>query len=1085
MEKQLRLFLLQPDILFQAQVNQSSFTYPISQVTYDNSVGSYGDIERGTTITFGTVTGGRDLGTTFVGPGEASSTTIPFTRSSEGTREGEVSLVDNAFITVWNDYRVWPKTPFMDLFPSDTNFVEQYKWGVLEVGDYTTYTPPVANAGIPTAGDVDSVTGKLHVQLPHTSPNESFTTTEGATITTYAWELPAGVSLSSGFALTDPVIEVDADPGFYWIALAVVDSNGQTHQARTFILAIDPADDPTIKGIGSGTLTRTQEGQSLSLEVFEDISRYDYMDGTLGVLIEGNPDSKNDRSNVLFWGWHQTDPAGISGTREGFTRTTTLTFVDVQGRLSVLPGFPQMIENNAIRDAEAHPTITWSHMVDPTLDKFIHYLLYWHSTALEVTDYLPSGTTTTYPIGGTIGSEGGSLWDQVKRRVSAFVPKRNIGCDKYGRLVVQLNPLLADVAQRTDVVQQALSTDDINSIRWTQQRAPRFHWVNGSALKAVATLPLDENGEMYIPTFFSIAPGTTPGFGGSETSVGEQLALSQEDLNISTGHEYARLNAPESPFDIELANDWYETYYRHLDPVSMSWVTLSLEAQYAAQRGLAFIDERGQLQEVSFQFQAGREGTRRRTTIRWERETVGRPALTVIPPDSPATGDPYVPPSAPAVVVGEIGSGLRSGQETVALLTGDGFLLRTNDFQTPAGSGGPTWDAKNLGITGDIRDWVVNPFSPGYRGVSGGSIDGFIVVYQNAVDGGTDKIYKVVDIFGATPTLTELYAFPTETQDGGRSHRIMASFGRYQETEANNPWIMVVSHYGSPTAFVHSRGSFATYSTDGGQTWTESMITSNAYAGNNLTTWEDAAIYLSPKTPGLAYTFAFTNTGTPTTVGTAALYKSEDWGATWAVDSALGVAITNYLSPNIHVPWHDNDAEDIIYYTDIDYISVSENHFRLKQAISGVLSDISPTDGTRIYGAAAGVDLTVRASGAGNNFGVRCHDLNRQYMVLAGAGDETAASDGIYFGAWVSDDYGATWTNVFSPVAQTTAHPLGIAFAGDTQNELFMWGTKRLIRYSSDFGATFESKLGNINSIYTIPSTVYDVFVGIAGGPLP
>ena len=851
----LRVFALAPAVVFKARVNQATFIYPISQVSYDTvTVGAYADLERGLTILFGTTDGGDDLGRQRTGPSEATATTLYFGRCSEGTHDGEVSLQDDAYITVLNDYRVWSKTPYIEADGT------MWKDGTLAVGVSTTTPPPVANAGIPAAGTIDVVTGVLRVRLPSGSQT-SFATAAGATITTYAWELPTGVALVAGYALSDPIIEVDCDPGFYWPALAVTDSNGQIHQARTFILADDPDATLFIPGVTVQSHRRTQDGQTLTVQLTQALSPSTYPDGTLVALVDGEPAISADRTNIRFWGWHQSDPASIQARHTGLVRYTQMTCVDMAGRLAALPGFPQTLENDLVRDTGAFPAITWAHMVGLTLDLYLHYLLQWHSTALDLTDYFPTGTTTIYSIGGALGSDGGNLWEQIRRRVKAFVPSKNIGCDLYGRLLVRADPLEEEPAQRTAMVQAALTAADFSELRFTHTRSPGVHWLRGNALQAISPLPVDANGDAYQPTFFAIAPGDVPGQGEIEETFGEHLSPSQLLLNTATGHHYARINARESLFDITLVGaDWYD-----LDPAAMEWVTLTLDAAYAAQRGLSFTAARGLVHEIDYGYPVDRTGVTRTCRIRWERETVGRPALTVTQPDvdpvDDGNDDWYTPPVVPVAPPAD----LPAGVQVVALLDSTGNLFRTADFQTASGSGGPTWDKVDL-ATGALYTWIVDPFSPGYI-AGAGAVNGW------AVD--EDDIWRIADIFGATPTATSVLTFANSAVAASYHWRtIQASFGRYF-AEGSNPWLLCVSYYGATTGHT---GTWATYSIDGGVTWAAEVQVSAEY-DTGLAAPLPIGVYASPKTPGLGYTAAFYDTAAP---ASADGYVTTDWGATWS-----------------------------------------------------------------------------------------------------------------------------------------------------------------------------------------------------------
>jgi len=611
----LRLFLAQPTIIFAALVNQGSFAYPIAQVTFDGvTTGAYGDIVPGMTVLFGSTAGGDEYGRQRVRKA-ATSSILYFGRSSRGTRDGEVDLADNAYIAVLNDYRVWSKIPYID----DDAVV--YKDNDIAVGTHTTTPPPVANAGVPMAGTIDSGTDLLRVTLPGTGAKASFAVS--GTISSYAWVLPSGVALVGGYALSDAQIEVDCNPGFYWVALTVTDSNAETHTVHVPIYARDPAADTSIASFSVEAHRKTTDGQRIAVRILEDIPEATYPDGTLVMLWEDEPSTGADRSHMVFWGWHQTDPATIAAERIGILRDVMFDCLDVAGKLDTLPGFPLSVE------VAASPA-SWAQMTAPNMDKYLHYLLHWHSTALEVADWSWSGTTTTYPF-VVLGNAGESLWDQIARRAKALVPDYVLGCNTHGQLQTIVDPMLQDSGSRTATVQATLEEADWQSIRYTHQRPPRAHWLRGEAILASNTT---------LAAIFCIAPGESPGQGETPFSQGEQLAPSQAALNACEGHRYGRHNASQGYFSIILA----EGDDQGIEPADMTWVRLNVSADTAAQRGLTFSNERGLVREMNVRYDHTRTGLVKSVELLWERETSGTPAVTVLLPAGGLPNPEWEPP---------------------------------------------------------------------------------------------------------------------------------------------------------------------------------------------------------------------------------------------------------------------------------------------------------------------------------------------------------------------------------------------------------------------------------------------------------
>ena len=676
----LRFIMLPAYPVFQARVNMPSVSWPVDELTFDGVFwGAYEDIRPGMLLRLGTEHDTDDRGRQRV-RGEATATTIPVGRSSLGSADGELYVQDNLYISVFEDYRVWAKTPY--IAPDGT----MYKDSDIEVGTFTTDPPPVANTGPPAVGTIDSVTEQLQVLIPPVS-NTSFATADGASITDYEWELPTGVTLADGYALTDDQILIDCDPGFHWIALTVTDSNGETHTARTFVYAYDPAaklGEIEAFEVVSHRITRT--GQTLSVRILEDAARDNYLDGTLVLLWDGEPNNLTDRSNMLFWGWLQTEPTDIQASRTATLAGTVLECVDVAGRLDTLPGFSQVVYNDAKRDTDANPDITWAYMVDPTWDKLLHYLLHWHSTALELADWSWSDTGTDYQF--TVREAGGaSLFEQVDRQAQSMCPDRYLTCNRLGQLAIQPDPLLQNVGDRTSDVQMTIAVDDWSQIQYAYQRPPRVHWLDESAVLSHPT---------EVHALFCHAPGDAPGQGEGFQTHGEQIAPSQDVLNQTAGHRYARLNARQGMYQITLAGSRMTS----IDPALMSWVRLNISSDVAAQRGMALTNARGLVHEMTVRYDHARTGLTRQVDLLWERETDGYPAVTVIPAEIPPVGEQpiWVPPLWVPPLPGD--ERYYYGSMKGYVVWDGAHVFRTWDIQNES----PTWELIDTGITGTIYD---------------------------------------------------------------------------------------------------------------------------------------------------------------------------------------------------------------------------------------------------------------------------------------------------------------------------------------------------------------------------------------------
>jgi hypothetical protein len=102
---------------------------------------------------------------------------------------------------------------------------------------------------------------------------------------------------------------------------------------------------------------------------------------------------------------------------------------------------------------------------------------------------------------------------------------------------------------------------------------------------------------------------------------------------------------------------------------------------------------------------------------------------------------------------------------------------------------------------------------------------------------------------------------------------VQASYGTYFGSGLN-PWLICISYYGNAAGHT---GTWCTYSLDGGATWSDEVLVSSFYDSGGAS--EPVALYMSPRTPGLAYTVAFSATANP---ATGSGYVTYDWGATWS-----------------------------------------------------------------------------------------------------------------------------------------------------------------------------------------------------------
>jgi hypothetical protein len=522
---------------------------------------------------------------------------------------------------------------------------------------------------------------------------------------------------------------------------------------------------------------------------------------------------------------------------------------------------------------------------------------------------------------------------------------------------------------------------------------------------------------LAIQTVHSVAPGKAPALGSGELNQSEQLVADQDELNAREGHRYARHNAEETYFNFDLVHAGDVG----IEPASMTWVRATIGADQAAERGLTFTDEKFLPFEVIINHME--EGTKE-VNVLAERYLVGTPASTHIPetgdtlPDTPPPDDwPWID-DPPGEDDGDYG--LHRGVSTLAIFTDAELMHITTDFGTPEASNGPSWNttvdltALTPALSGNYLEMVGDPFSPLYTG-SGTTVNGWILT--------STGIYSITDVFGvsAGPTLALQH---TLTSAG-------ADYGAIGVGLAVEDWVGVVIAYKS------SPGTKCVYTTDGGSTWTEVVIT--AHYNSDAVGFSAAykpPLFMSPYTAGLMYAGALTSTGvTPP----GDMYRSTDYGATWAAATDIDVSFGDYHGGVINIPWHNNSTQLLCYSG--NHVDGTSYSLKRTESDGTTITDISPSGP---YGPA----------GAGF-WSLSVCPTDRQRVAFIGIKESTVQT-----AIFVSRDAGDTWEQSTDAVAAASGFR-SVAIASDP-NIIYAWGTGLQLSYSQDFGVTWQDKTGSL-----------------------
>lgn len=714
-----------PSVLVKARVNQASFTHPLAQVTIDTiTVGSSADFSPGLTVLFGSADGLDDLGRTYLRR-NSTSTTLYIGESSNGIRDGELNLADNAYVTVLNDRRVWTVPPRID---DDENIYKFYDQEFEEAGrNYGERPGPIANGGPFKIGRISTGTGLATFQF---SAADAYMVTSGSSKAGQTWDvqdgtITVGTATSEDITATFPI-------GRRYVTLEVEDSEGDTHIRYILVVALSLTD-VTWKPIFDFEIVnhrKSADGHEIGVIIHEDIAPITFPDGSAVFYferefyneIEGNTTGPISAENIKFVGWSDIEREGVEATFEGLQRGVEIRCISTAERLRRLNLLPQQVENDNTPD-------DWTEMLDLNDHRLMFYLLKWHSTALDVAPMLFNENDIA-PVSELEGwnTSAADLYSQIDEVARARGGR--FTCDQHGQLRKEYDPNLQNSGSRTATVIVALTADMIDGFTIERDRHPRDYWIDGSGI-TISDKPV-----------FCIAPGAAPGQGAQRSDFSRQIVESQAELNNRTGHYYAAINSPYLPISLTLHN-WGDN---GLDPALMTWIEVTI-ASSTNRRARSFTDQRCLPVEVSIGYEIDQQtGTRsKRVEVTAIIETEGQPATTVIHPKGNANYPPIIVPVITFPVMDFEDGSFARGIGTVAAFDTTGIIYRTANFFNPSASSGPTWTTNNISATinSNIIDVAIDHSSPLYLG-TGTTVNCWMVT-QGVAQG----IYKITDLFGA------------------------------------------------------------------------------------------------------------------------------------------------------------------------------------------------------------------------------------------------------------------------------------------------------------------------------------------------
>lgn len=467
------------------------------------------------------------------------------------------SITSTNIVTVYDDFPLWGDYSRIAGISSAKSFRKQ--WDVA-YSNQNEDIPPIANAGTSQSARI-SVGASASFTLPKAGSNTSFAF-GSETITTYAWTLPTGVSLSGGYALSDAVIEVTATVGQHKIKLVVTDTNAVTHTAYTWLFVSDGVTykdlfeeyyasiDNDSGDINGWTLGFTLTGTSLEDAIFP------------GAYVHFQADSLYNGSSL----------ANLSDvdTFVGYVSDFQYTHNGEYGQASITAVSPYLYLRNVYMPPQLMQEVSnpsnWTE-VTSDLSNPRGALCYNRWQCYNLFAMHDVDASYTSPRKHDIAFNGSTIASGLD--VAAQVISGNVGSASDGTTVLRKNPNIQNNTFRNALAigMTFTESDIVGQLNYPVTVQPPYadvraggFWWNGSKDKA----------------WYGVKRW---GQGGGETKLPDFAVHSDEGLSEvleRVGHLYAQQNHPE---EISLT---FNRNINIIDPVYMIWYRLNVPSDYDA-----------------------------------------------------------------------------------------------------------------------------------------------------------------------------------------------------------------------------------------------------------------------------------------------------------------------------------------------------------------------------------------------------------------------------------------------------------------------------------------------------------------------
>lgn len=597
-----------PSVVLACSVNQTTFSYPILQVAYDTvTSGAYTDVKAGMTAKIYSSAG------VFKGYGRVRAAPTSAILYVGALPKGDVDFANDDLIEVLDEYRISNKISINADNPSIPLTYKDYSEAY---SDQTLYPPPQCNLGPDVADFVDG-DGYIYASFDLTA--SCYAVAAGATISSYSADL-AGGTVTSG-SVASGIFTVRYGAGKRHIVVTITDSNTKTHTAKRLIVGCEKTGSNAPLPCRVRALGYQDRGWGAEFEILSSAgstvipnqAKVIYFEKEVYGSTAGSLNGFAGREQVKFTGWVDVDENEI----QPLLSNMRIRCIGSRERLNREASYGGQVTNDA-------SPASWQEMANLGLFEFIHYILHWHTTILDVCDLEKPAWAALRPY-WTIGVPQGLMADTVN--TLAGHTSALFTCDHQGRFFLRYDWMMLSDSDRGDVVTTvALEAHDWELINIEERHINQAYAVSASGVVSSRTI---------VTPLQSVAPGLTPGQGGTNEQLNNQLVTNQTELNMRAGRLYGRKNSTYGNITIRV---WPGGMIA--DPAWGERIQLTLD-ETTNKRGISFASDYFLLQEVRVQHdhEAGV------TSEEWgvEPETFGAPGATLPVRIQPIDDIGYIP----------------------------------------------------------------------------------------------------------------------------------------------------------------------------------------------------------------------------------------------------------------------------------------------------------------------------------------------------------------------------------------------------------------------------------------------------------